>query len=63
MGNADSTQMEKVNEVLKASKKLTLSTKGDIDSFDFRVQTVIVELWQVSLTCMTWNKCEETSKK
>ena len=44
MGNADSTQMEKVNEVLKASKKLTLSTKGDIDSFDFRVQTVIADL-------------------
>jgi hypothetical protein len=53
MGNADSTQMEKVNEVLKASKKLTLSTKGDIDSFDFRVQTVIVELSKESLTCMT----------
>jgi hypothetical protein len=40
MGNADSTHTEKVDEVLRANRKLTVSTKGDVDSFDFRVQTV-----------------------
>ena len=42
MGNADSTHTEKVDEVLKARRDLTISTKGDIDSFDFRVQTVMI---------------------
>jgi hypothetical protein len=40
MGNADSTHTEKVDEVMRSHRKLTVSTKGDIDSFDFRVQTV-----------------------
>ena len=42
MGNAESTHGEKVNEVLKANKTLMVSHKGDVDTFDYRVQTVIL---------------------
>ena len=46
MGNADSTHTEKVDEVMKQRRDLTISTKGDIDTFDFRVQTVIKDsIW------------------
>ena len=41
MGNADSTHTEKVDEVMKQRRDLTISTKGDVDTFDFRVQTVV----------------------